>query len=65
MTIDDIVDLLHNKYNLPRPEINRIVKSQFKVLAETIKEQNTKVVNMVYLGKFKPTPYRLKQLNNG
>lgn len=60
--IDDIIDELCNKYNIPRTDISRMVKAQFKVLKNTIKEKGDKKVNLMYLGKFKPTPYRVKQI---
>lgn len=60
--IDDIINELHNKYNIPREDIARIVKSEFKVLKNTIKEKGDSVVSLIYIGKFKPTPFRLKQL---
>lgn len=60
--IEDIIDELYNKYNIPKADIARIVKSQFKVLKNTIKLKEDKVVNVRYIGKFKPTPYRVKQL---
>ena len=60
--INDIIDLLHNKYKLPRTIIARIVRSQFKLASNIIRLKGSKTINYMYLGKFKPTPYRLKQL---
>lgn len=61
--IEEIIDELHNKYNIPKVDIARIVKSQFKVLKNTIKAKGDKIVNLRYIGKYKPTPFRMKQLN--
>lgn len=60
--IEDIIDELYNKYNIPKADIARVVKSQFKLLKNTIKTKGDKVVNIRYIGKFKPTPFRTKQL---
>lgn len=58
--IEEIIDELCNKYRIPRTDIARIVKSEFKVLKNTIKQKGDKVVNLIYIGKFKPTPFRKK-----
>ena len=60
--IEDIIDELYNKYNIPKADIARVVKSQFKLLKNTIKLKEDKVVNLRYIGKYKPTPFRVKQL---
>ena len=60
--IDNIIDDLFNKYNLTKPEINRIVKSQFKLLNKTIKSKQDTKVKLMYIGTFKPTTYRLNKL---
>lgn len=60
--INDIIDLLYYKHNLSKVDIARIVKSQFKVIKNTIKLKGDKKINLIYIGKFKPTPFRVKQL---
>lgn len=60
--INDIVDELFNKHKLSRIDIERIVKSEWKLLATTIREKGEDTVNLIYLGKVKNTPYRRKQL---
>lgn len=61
--IDDIIDQLYNKYHgISREDINRIVKSQFKLTQEVINAKGDKTVNWMYIGKIKPTPFRVKQL---
>lgn len=61
-TIEDVIDELFNKHNIPRVDISRMVKAQFKVTNQTIKVKGDKVCNLIFIGKFKPTPFRLKQL---
>lgn len=61
--IEDIIDQLYNKYHgTSREDINRMVKSEFKLTQETINLKENVTVNWMYLGKVKPTPYRVKQL---
>lgn len=62
INIEDIIDELHSKYNIPRIDISRMVKAQFKVTNQTIKAKGDKTCNLIFIGKFKNTPYRVKQL---
>ncbi len=62
--ISDIVDELFNKHKLSRIDIDRMVKSEFKLIATTIRTKGNDTVNLIHLGKFKNTPYRVKQLKN-
>lgn len=63
--IDDIINQLYNKYNgIDKRDIKRIINSQFKLTQELVSNKSTKVVNWMYLGKVKPTKYRLKLANN-
>ena len=64
IVIDDIIDELFNKYRLTKPELNGIVKSQFKLLSKTVKAKGSTKVKMMYIGTWKPTTYRLKQLKS-
>lgn len=60
--IKDIVDILYLKYNLPKSELAKMVRSQFKVARQAINEKGDKEVTLMYIGTWKPTPFRLKQL---
>lgn len=61
--IEEIIDELFNKYRgISREEINRIIKSQFKLTQETVACKGDKIINWMYIGKVKPTPFRVKQL---
>jgi len=57
--INEIYDILKNKYGISKVEIERITDSQFKVLENNIKTRGNRVVNLIYLGKFKPSKYFL------
>ncbi len=61
-TIEDVIDELCNTSDLSRVDISRMVKAGFKVTNLTIKEKGNKTCNHIFLGKFKNTPYRVKQL---
>lgn len=65
MDIEEVIDLLCNTNDIPRADISRMVKSPFKVIKNTIKEKGDKTCNLIFIGKFKNTPYRKKQLKNG
>ena len=65
MDIEEVIDLLCNTNDIPRADISRMVKSEFKVIKNTIKEKGDKTCNLIFIGKFKNTPYRKKQLKNG
>lgn len=62
MTIDDVIDQLFETNNLDRVDIARMVKSEFRVLSSTIRAKGDKTCNLIFVGKFKNTPYRVKQL---
>lgn len=63
--IEDIIDQIYNKSTgISREDINRVIKSQFKLTQETINAKGSKTVNWMYIGKVKPTPFRIKQLSN-
>lgn len=57
--IEDIYTLLKQQYGLSKVEIERIINAQFKTLEENIKTRGNKVVNLIYLGKVKPSKYLL------
>jgi len=64
MDIEQVIDLLCNTNDIPRADISRMVKSEFKVTFNTVKEKGDKECNLIFIGTFKPTPYRVKQLKN-
>lgn len=61
--IDDIAEILYAKYNIPKSEIAKILRSPWKVLRNAINAKGDKEVPIMYIGTFKPTPFRIKQLN--
>lgn len=65
MDIEQVIDLLCNTNDISRADISRMVKSEFKVIKNIIKEKGDKTCNLIFIGKFKNTPYRKKQLKNG
>lgn len=54
MSYDEIIESLAKKYSLTYRECERIVDSQFKLLYETIRSGDKKVISFIHLGKFKP-----------
>ena len=58
--IEEIYDVLKVKHGISKVEIERIVNTQFKVLENNIKTRGNKVVNLIYLGKIKPSKYFLE-----
>ena len=53
--IEELYDVLKEKHGISKVEIERIVNTQFKVLENNIKTRSNKVVNLIYLGKVKPS----------
>lgn len=65
MQIDDIIDELFSKHHgISREDINRIIKSQFRTTRNTINEKSDTTISLMYIGKYKPTPFRIKQLKS-
>lgn len=60
-SINDIIGDLAKKYNLTKSDIERVIDAQFKVLALQLNKKEVKDIYMIYLGKFKPTPFLVKQ----
>lgn len=62
--IKDIINKLYYMYpDASRDDINRIVKSQFKITQEVVRLKGLQVVNWMYIGKVKPTPFRMRSYN--
>jgi len=54
---EEILDEIKPEFGLPKIEMERIVDSEFRVLRNTMSERKGLVVQMIYLGKFRPTMY--------
>lgn len=67
---EEILDDIKGQFGLSKLELERIIDSQFRLLRNTMSNREGKVVQMIYLGKFRPTMYnkdyieRLKLKNN-
>jgi nucleoid DNA-binding protein len=60
---EEILDELKSEFNLSKMELERIVDSQFRVLRDTMSNREGKVIQMIYLGKFRPTAYNQDYTN--
>lgn len=65
LRIEDIVkevkkELPDELSHLTEYEIERMFISQFKVLEQNIRAKSLKTVNMMYMGKFRPTSWFVK-----
>lgn len=64
--ISDISKELTVKYDLSEEIIERIIRSQFEFIKDTMEEGEFKSVHLHYLGKFAIKPKRLETLlSNG
>jgi hypothetical protein len=61
--IDDIITELREKYNLSRSEIERIIDSPFRVARTNIENKSLKIVNLIYLGKIRPTSWLIENIH--
>lgn len=61
MTYDEIIYFLHKKYKITEVDCERIVDSQFRLVANTIQAKEIKVINLIGLGKFTPVARRLRE----
>ncbi len=67
---EDILDEIKSEFVLSKVELERICDSQFRVIRDTMSKREGKIVQLIYLGKFRPTMYnrdyveRLKLKNN-
>lgn len=50
--MDDIVRQLSVKYNLPEEIVNKIIRSQFEFVKDTMEEGEFEAVHLHYFGKF-------------
>ena len=67
---EEILDEIKGEFILSKMELERICDSQFRVIRDTMSNREGKIVQLIYLGKFRPTIYnkdyveRLKLKNN-
>lgn len=61
---EEILDEIKDKFNLSKMELERIVDSQFRVIRDTMSNREGKVVQLIYLGKFRPTIYNMDYKRN-
>lgn len=54
---EEILDEIKDQFGLPKMELERICDSQFRVLRNSMTNREGKVVQMIYVGKFRPTAY--------
>lgn len=59
----EIIQSLATKYSLPKDKIEKIVRSQFKFLHDTIAEGSLETVRLTYFGKWYVTDARKKSIN--
>lgn len=52
---DSILDEMKDLYGLSKVELERIVDSQFKAIRDTMSSREGKIVQLIYIGKFRPT----------
>ena len=60
MRIEDLLDKLKNKYNLPKSELERIIDTQFKVIYDSMENRTIKSIKLANLGKIKPSTFLIK-----
>lgn len=61
---EEILDEIKDQFNLSKMELERIVDSQFRVIRDTMSNREGKVVQLIYLGKFRPTIYNMDYKRN-
>ena len=54
---EEILDEIKGEFTLSKVELERICDSQFRVIRDTMSKREGKVVQLIYLGKFRPTIY--------
>jgi len=54
---EEILDEIKSDFTLSKMELERICDSQFRVIRDTMSNREGKVVQLIYLGKFRPTMY--------
>jgi len=59
-----IIQILATKHELPLKEVNRIVNSQFKCVAETMREGDFEKVRLPKFGSFRAKKLRIKHVTD-
>jgi nucleoid DNA-binding protein len=54
---EEILDEIKGDFTLSKMELERICDSQFRVIRNTMSNREGKVIQLIYLGKFRPTMY--------
>jgi len=62
ITKDRIIDRLSIKHSISKKKIEKVVNSQFKFVAKTMKKGDFESVRLRFWGKFEVDPYRLKKI---
>lgn len=57
-SLESIIRKLSEKYNLPQPVIESIIKSEFEFVRKVMNRGDCESVRLMYLGTFKVTPGR-------
>lgn len=57
--INKILDEIKEETNISKVELERIIDTEFKLIAENIRLRSKKTVNLIYIGKFRPTKFFL------
>ena len=54
---EEVLDEIKSEFDLSKMELERICDSQFRVIRDTMSNREGKIVQLIYLGKFRPTMY--------
>ncbi len=54
---EEVLDEIKSEFDLSKVELERIIDSQFRVIRTTMSNREGKIVQLIYLGKFRPTMY--------
>ena len=54
---EEVLDEIKSQFGLSKVELERICDSQFKAIRDTMSNREGEVVQLIYLGKFRPTMY--------
>ena len=54
---EEILDEIKGEFTLSKVELERICDSQFRVIRNTMSNREGKIIQLIYLGKFRPTMY--------
>ena len=60
----ELIQLLATKYSLPLKEVEKIVNSQFKLVAKTMSEGDFESIRIPFFGVFRVKKSRVKYIND-